>query len=117
MTTMDKILNIYWAIMIATAAISMVIVLVVVVNDNWTLGMLFIVTCLLEMFQSFFIGTMYENVCEEFSLKILCIEWNALKPEHRIILKIILQMSQTPNLSTLGGIYPNNMDMFMRVSN
>lgn len=116
MTKLDEILAVHSFVVVGTAATVVVICLVVLVNQNWLFGVFLTAIAFCSMFQTFLIGQVYEVTSDEFITALCFIEWNALMPRHRKMLRLILQMAQCPKLTTLGGIAPNNMNMFLQVT-
>lgn len=116
MTQLDEILAVHSMVVVGTAATVVVICLVVLVNQNWLFGVFLVAIAFCSMFQTFLIGQVYEVTSDEFIVKLCFIEWNAMLPRHRKMLRLILQMAQCPKLTTLCGIAPNNLNMFLQVS-
>lgn len=116
MTYMDRLLKIHSIVIVGTASAVIVICLLVLVNERWIFGIFLIGVALFEMFQTFVIGTFYEIACDEFTAELYAIEWNGLSPKHRTMLRTVLQLSQSPKLTTLGGLFPNNLNTFLKVS-
>lgn len=111
-----RVVDLHSVVVVSTAAAALVICLVVLVKENWYFGLFLIGVAFYEMFQIFLLGTFYEITCMEFVRKLYGIQWNKLSPPNRGILRVILQMAQLPNLSTLGGIAPSNLNTFLQVS-
>ena len=115
MTQLDEILAVHSMVVVGTAASVVVICLLVLVNQNWLFGVFLSGIAFCSMFQTFLIGQVYEVASDEFTTNLCFIEWNALLPRHRKVLRLILQITQCPKLTTLGGIAPNNLNMFLQV--
>lgn len=112
---MGRVINIHSLVVVGTAAANMIICLVVLVKAHWYFGLFLIGVAFYEMFQIFLLGSFYEITCHEYTRKLYAVQWNRLTPANRRILRTILQMAQLPNLSTLAGIAPSNLNTFLQV--
>lgn len=112
---MGRVVNTHSMVVVGTAAAALVICLVVFVKEKWYFGLFLIGVAFFEMFQIFLVGTIYEVACHQFVRKLYDVQWNRLSPASRSVLLIILRMAQLPNLSTLAGIAPTNLNTFLQV--
>lgn len=116
MTKLDYILAVHSTVLVGTSATVFVICMVVLVKQRWLFGFFLCGISFCSMLHTFLIGQVYEVVSQEFTTQLYFIEWNALLPKHRKMLRLVLQMSQCSRLMTLAGIAPNNLNMFLQVS-
>lgn len=93
-----------------------VVCLLVLVKQLWVLGFVLIAIAVWHVFFICILGEFVQQSCTRFSDALFETDWYLLPPRLRKQWHLVLMMSQQPNLITLGGAWPSNLNTFQRVS-
>lgn len=111
----EGIYSLHSLVMVVSAGLMIVVCLLVLVNQFWFVGFAMIAVGLWQVFFICQFGTAYETSCQQLEDKTYALDWYLLTPKHRRQWWLVLQMAQRPFFNTMAGIWPSNLNTFIRV--
>lgn len=112
----ERVFSLNSLVTVGSAAMMILVCLVVLVKKFWLLGLVLIVMALWQILFICVMGMAFETCSWKFSEKLYRMDWYLLSPKHRKYWCLLMTMAQRPNLNTLGGLHPSNLNTFVMVS-
>lgn len=112
----ERVFSLNSLVTVGSAAMMILVCLVVLVKQFWFLGLVLIVMALWQILFICVMGMAFEICSWKFFKKLYRMDWYLLSPKHRKYWCLLMTMAQRPNLNTLGGIHPSNLNTFLMVS-
>lgn len=111
----ETVFSLHSLVIVGSASLTIVVCMVVLMDQLWFPGITMIAVSVWQIFFTCRLGTAFESSCKEFEKMTCMIDWYLLAPKHRRHWLSILTMATMPQLHTMGGVRPSNLNSFVLV--